>query len=243
MGEGGDFVATWQNDQESRIEVARFTAKGKPVGSPFPLDTEGETINGAMVVRYPGGFVVGWHEFIDQSGGRSGISFAAVARFDSAGRPVGKVERLEGYRIDALVGGRGGALAIFDSFDGHSAQRFEASGELKEGRFSFVGTPPCSDSDGPCDSVAAVARDARGRFVVIWEVTEHGTTSNLFAQLFTPGGKAHTERLPVNTAPSMGFESPAVALADNGDVMVAWARSDTLHPERTGLFLRRMRLE
>jgi hypothetical protein len=41
----------------------------------------------------------------------------------------------------------------------------------------------------------------------------------------------------------MGFESPAVALADNGTVMVAWTRSDTQHPERTGLFLRRMRLE
>src|SRR5258707_12074120 len=90
MGEGGAFVAAWQSGQDNRIEVARFSAKGKPVGSVFPMDAEGETNNGAMVVRYPGGFAVGWHEFFDQSGGRSGSSFAAVASFDSADRLVGK---------------------------------------------------------------------------------------------------------------------------------------------------------
>lgn len=246
MGEGGDFVAAWENGQDNRIEVARFSPKGTPVGSVFPMDAGGETNNGAMVVRYPGGFAVGWHEHFDQSGGRSGNSFAAVASFDSAGQPMGKVERLggnQGFGIDALVGGRGGALAIFASSDGHSAQRIEASGETKQGRFQIAGAPPCSDSDGPCESIAAVSMDTRGRFVVIWEVTEHATVSNLFAQLFTPGGKARTERIPVSTAPSMGFESPAVALADNGSVMVAWTRSDTQHPERTGLFLRRMWLE
>jgi len=154
MGEGGDFVATWQNSQDNRIEVARFSAKGKPLGTAFPMETEGET---------------------------------------------------------------------------------------KEKRFPIAGAPPCGD--GPCEAIAAVSMDTRGRFVVIWEVTEHGTVSNLFAQLFTPGGKPRTERIPVNATPSMGFETPAVALADNGDVMVAWTRSDTLHPERMGLFLRRMRLQ
>jgi hypothetical protein len=243
MGEDGDFIAVWQNGQDNRIEVARFSAKGKPVGSVFPMDAEGETNNGAMVVRYPGGFAVAWHEFFEQSGGRTGSSFAAVARFDSAGRLVEKVERMGGAGIDTLVGGRGGALAVFTNSDGHSAQRFEASGETKVERFPIAGTPPCSDGDGPCEAIAAVAMDPRGRFVVIWEVTEHGTISTLFAQLFTPGGKARTDRIPVSTAPSMGFESPAVALADNGTVMVAWTRSDTQRPERTGLFLRRMRLE
>ncbi|HSS52785.1 MAG TPA: hypothetical protein VLX28_27905 [Thermoanaerobaculia bacterium] len=245
MGEGGDFIAAWQNDQDNRIEVARFSAKGKPLGSPFPMDAEGETNNGAMVARYPSGFTVGWHEFFDQSGGRSGSSFAAVASFDLSGRPVGKIERLggsQGYGIDALVGSRSGALAVFASSDGHSAQRFEAAGEAKGVRFPIADQPQCTTSDGPCESVAAVDMDTRGRFVVIWEVAE-GATFNLFAQLFTPGGKARTERIAVNATPSTGFESPAVALADDGGVMVAWVRSDTQNPERTGLFLRRMRLQ
>jgi hypothetical protein len=85
--------------------------------------------------------------------------------------------------------------------------------------------------------------DTRGRFVVLWEVTEHGTLSNLFAQLFTPGGKPRTERIPVNATPSQSFESPAVALANDGTALVAWTRSDSQHPEQTGLYVRRLRVQ
>lgn len=246
MGEDGSFIAAWQNDRDNHIEVARFSATGKPLGSASSMETEGETNNGAMVARYPGGFTVGWHEFFDQPGGRSGSSFAAVASFDLSGRPVGKVERLggnQGFGIDALVGSRSGALAIFDSSDGHLAQHFGTSGDTKGARFPIAKQPQCGSSEGSCESAVAVDMDTRGRFVVIWEVTERGTLSNLFAQLFTPGGKARTERIPVNLAPSLGAEAPAVALADDGTVMVAWTRSDAQHSERTGLFLRRMRLD
>ena len=196
MAEGGAFLAAWQNAQENRIEIARFSAKGKPLGAAVPVEMEGETGEGDPAVHR-----------------------------------------------EVLVGGHAGFLAIFAGPDGHSAQRYSASGAVKGGRFPIADRSQCESGEGACESVAAAGMDSRGRFVVIWEITGNGTGSNLFAQLFTPGGKARTERIPVNATPSLSLESPAVALADDGNVLVAWTRTDTLHPERTGLFLRRMRLQ
>ncbi|HEX4963165.1 MAG TPA: hypothetical protein VF173_20205 [Thermoanaerobaculia bacterium] len=243
LGDDGGFVAVWQSEQAGRsgIEAARFSAKGKPVGQAIPMEAEGESNNGASVATYPGGFAVAWHESFERSGGRPDSSFAALARFDPAGRPVGKVERLDGLGLDALVGSRAGALAVFADLEGPSAQRLAASGEAKEGRFPLSRDFLCSEDR--CETAAAVAMDTRGRFVVIWEVTEHGTISSLFAQLFTPAGKPRTERIPVSSAPSQGSETPAVALANDGTVLVAWTRMDTVHPERSGLYLRRLRMQ
>jgi len=165
MGKGGDFVAVWEEGQgsQSSIEVARFSARGKPVGPVLPMDAEGA-----------------------------------------------------------------GALAVFKRPEG---LQLRLNSDL----------PPCNEDR--CEAVAAVAMDTRGRFVVLWEVTEHATLSNLFAQLFTPGGKPRTERIPVNATPSQSFESPAVALANDGTALVAWTRSDSQHPEQTGLFVRRLRVQ
>ncbi len=74
--------------------------------------------------------------------------------------------------------------------------------------------------------------DDGGRFAVIWEESENGAASNLFAQLFTPGGKAKTKRIPVTKRPPRPGESPAAAWPTTAGLMVVWSRSDALHPEK-----------
>ena len=249
MEESGAFVAVWldHRDAQSSFALARFSAKGKPLDAELPMKAERGVDDGTLVASYRGGFAVGRNEAFACSGGGD-ASTASVSRFDAMGGPVGKVYELgasrcgdDGFTLASLIGSRAGALAVFAGSEGYSVQRFAPTGQPAEDRFALTAKPVCLENR--CERAAAVAMDDRGRFAVIWEVTENGTVSNLFAQLFTPGGKARTERIPVNATPSMGFETPAVALADDGNILVAWTRSDTVHPERTGLFLRRMRLQ
>ena len=247
MEEGGAFVAVWldQRDSRSSLALARFSAKGKPLDSELPMKAERGMDDGTLVAGYGGGFAVG------RNSGGGNDSTASVSRFDSMGEPVGKVYELAGSRwgdgsdsgitLASLVGSRAGTLAVFEGPEGYSAQRFATSGEPSGDRIALTGKPACIENR--CERAAAVAMDDRGRFAVIWEVSENGKLSNLFAQLFTPAGKPRTECISVNATPSTSPESPAAALANNGDLLVAWTRSDTQNPERTGLFLRRMRLE
>jgi hypothetical protein len=251
MEDGGSFVAVWldhhERDAQSSFALARFSSKGEPLDAELQMKAEHGVDEGTLVASYRGGFAVGRNEASACAGG--GNDSASVSRFDSKGGPVGKVYELagrcgdgsdSGFTLASLVGSRAGALAVLAGPEGYSAQRFAPSGEPSGDRFALTRQPACVDNR--CERAAAVAMDDGGHFAVIWEVSENGT-SNLFAQLFAPGGKAKTERLAVNASPSQGSESPAAALADDDSVMVAWSRSDTLHPEKTGLFLRRMRLQ
>ncbi|MFY9826531.1 MAG: hypothetical protein WAM82_34535 [Thermoanaerobaculia bacterium] len=248
MEDGGAFVAVWldHRDSQSSFSLARFSAKGEPLDTELPMKADRGIDDGTLVASYRGGFAVGKNEDSGCSGGGSGST--SVSRFDSKGVPVGKIYELasarcgdDGFTLTSLVGSRAGTLAVFAGPEGYSVQRFATSGEPAGDRFVLTGKPACVETR--CERAAAVAMDDSGRFAVIWEVSENGTVSNLFAQLFTPAGKPRTERLPVNATPSMGLESPAAALANDGDLLVAWTRSDTLHPEQAGLFLRRMRLQ
>ncbi|HEV7508402.1 MAG TPA: hypothetical protein VGS07_26205 [Thermoanaerobaculia bacterium] len=248
MEEGGSFVAVWldHHDSQPSFALARFSAKGKPLDAELPMKAEHGIDDGTLVASSRGGFTVGRNEASACSGGND--SSASISRFDAKGGPVGKVYELassqcgdDGFTLASLVGSRAGTLAVFTGPGGFSAQRFAPSGEPAGGRFALTSQPACVENR--CERAAAVAMDDRGRFAVIWEVSENGTVSNLFAQLFTLAGKPRTERLPVNATPSMGLESPAAALANDGDLLVAWTRSDTQHSERMGLFLRRLRLE
>jgi hypothetical protein len=250
MEEGGSFVAVWldhrDRDAQSSFVLARFSSKGEPMDTELQMKAEHGVDEGTLVASYRGGFAVGRNEASACAGG--GNDSASVSRFDSKGGPVGKVYELagsrcgdDGFTLESLVGSRAGTLAVFAGPEGYSAQRFALSGEPTGDRIALTRQPVCVENH--CERAAAVTMDDSGRFAVIWEVSENGKVSNLFAQLFTLAGKPRTKRIPVNATPSMGSESPAAALADDGDLLVAWTRSDTLQPEKTGLFLRRLRLQ
>ncbi len=212
----GRFVVAWQGALEAGrtgIFGQRFGAGGVKLGSELLLarSEEGSLRSPRLALGGGGDFIAAWEN--DQGSGSS----RETARFSAKGKPVGPVLPMDAEGA--------GALAVFKRPEG---LQLRLNSDL----------PPCDEDR--CEAVAAVAMDARGRFVVIWEVTERGTLSNLFAQLFTPAGKPRTERIPVNATPSLGFEFPAVALANDGTVLVAWKRSDAQHPE---LYVRRLRLQ
>jgi hypothetical protein len=243
----GDFVAAWAviQDEGTEIRAARFSGAGSPLGPEMKMKTVGQENVGVYVAAFPAGFAVGWGEFSECSGGRQAGFVSAVARFDPEGRRLGRIYRVGTSRcsspdaaaIRALVGSRAGVLALFAS-SRDIVQRFAPSGEPVGGLIRLP-SPPCNESQ--CASIGAVSMDDFGRFAVIWEV-DAGGSSTLAAQLFNPRGKPLTGLVPVSGTPSVGIQTPAAALADDGTLAVVWRRENSLHPENDGLFLRLLRL-
>jgi hypothetical protein len=243
----GDFVAAWAeiHDDGADVKAARFSPTGAPLGPEMEMKTAGEENVGVYVAAFPAGFAVGWGEFSECPGGQPAGFVSVVARFDAEGQLLGRPYRVGTSRcsspdaaaIRALVGSRAGVLALFASSQ-DIVQRFAPSGE-PVGGLIHLPSPPCDESQ--CASIAAFTMDDFGRFAVIWE--QSGSAGfNLAAQLFNPRGKPLTGLVRVNGAPSLGFQIPAAALADDGTLAVVWRRENSLHPENDGLFLRLLRL-
>ena len=243
----GDFVAAWAviEDDGAEIKAARFSPTGAPLGPEMEMKTQGEDNIGPQVAAFPGGFAVGWSEFFECSGGRPPGFVGAVARFDAEGRRLGRDYRVgtakcsspDAASLHTLVGSRAGLLAVFVS-SRYLVQRFDPAGQ-PVGGFLHLPSPPCVEDR--CPSLGAVAMDDFGRFAMVWEL-DNGGSSSLAAQLFNPRGKPLTGLVPVNGAPSFGFQTPAAALADDGTLAVVWRREDSLHPQNAGLFLRLLQL-
>jgi hypothetical protein len=145
----------------------------------------------------------------------------------------------EGSRVTALAGSQAGALAILASSSGYSVQRFAPSGEPVGGQFSLSARPFCSGDR--CDFISTAAMDDRGRFAVVWEVATGGFYS-LYFQVFTPRGRPLTPRILVHPRPTHDPVSPAIALANDGTVAVAWNREKAGFLDESALVVRRFQL-
>jgi len=72
--------------------------------------------------------------------------------------------------------------------------------------------------------VPAVARNASGGFVVVWESNHSASDFNIIAQRYTATGVKVGSELLVNSAFTAGVQTEAaVAMADNGDFVVVWS--------------------
>jgi hypothetical protein len=87
-----------------------------------------------------------------------------------------------------------------------------------------------------CERVVAVASDARGRFVFVWERSSPAG-HELFGELYGREGQLRVERFPVSAAPASGEQHPTAALTSDGTLLVAWTRAGE------GVVLRSFRLE
>ncbi len=200
---------------------------------------------GDQVASFPGGFAVGWTQFYECSPGRYGY-IGSVARFDLEGRRSGKVYSVGTSRCGspdvssllALAGSRAGALAAFSESQRIAVQRFAPSGEPVGGSFSL---PARACTQDLCTVLGAFAMDNSGRFAVIWQRIEPGSSS-LAAQLFNPRGKPLTGLVPVSDEPSSDLAPPAAALADDGTLAVVWRVVGAADPQHDGLVLKRLRL-
>jgi hypothetical protein len=170
-----------------------------PLGSEFLVNSQASgsqetTTNGAVGADSGGNLVVAF----DGAGPGSSQSVFAQ-RLDSSGRLVG-AEFLADTSIHETHNSHsksyGGSRwrSYFDSWNNQGNQR---------------------------DASVAVAPD--GRFVIAWSSSGSPHANGIFFQRFSASGVAAGPRMEVGSNTWCGPDRPALAIADNGDFVVAWS--------------------
>ncbi|HEX2973839.1 MAG TPA: SdrD B-like domain-containing protein [Tepidisphaeraceae bacterium] len=103
------------------------------------------------------------------------------------------------------------------------AQRCDAAGQPQGGEFR-VNTTTLGDQTMP-----AVAMDAAGNFVIVWQSVVSDGDLDIFAQRYDAAGLPLGGESRVNTTLAGRQESPAIAMNASGNFVVTWSG-----PDRTG---------
>src|SRR5262249_46926165 len=102
------------------------------------------------------------------------------------------------------------------SYVGVYARRYNSAGVAQGGEFR-VNTYTTGAQEFP-----AVAMDAAGDFVVVWDSPQDGSDTGIYAQRFNAAGVAQGGEFRVNTYTTNFQKDPTAAMDQEGDFVVAW---------------------
>ncbi len=244
----GNFVVAWESYSGSADQVAlqRFDASGSPLGSELILPS-GPCVDrrSASACRdMSGNAVVVWNEgLID--GDRRGVF---GLRFDSAGASIGSPFQVNSYTAtdqevpDVACTDSGDFVVVWQSGLNYGAsqdgdgrgifgQRFTSAAVLSGTEFQ-VNTYTINNQQ-----YAAVAVDASGAFVVVWQsdLAQDGQYDGIFGQRFDSSGAPTGTEFQVNTYTYGPQQSPDVAATATGEFVVVW-HGDYEDGDSTGVF-------
>jgi len=228
----GNFIVVWDSfdsyGNQYEIKGRMFDSSGAPKGAEFSVNsftTDFQRAPSVAVDPNTGDFVVVWQSF-----GQDGYYYGVFGqRFDSTGSKVGGEFQVsqtaygnEEYpRIAAR--GNGEFVVVWESeyLDGDDfgiAARFvDSSGADPAGEFA-VNTYTTYAQRFP-----AVSGDNDGKFVVVWQSqNQDGGATGVFGQRFDSTGAFSGNEFRANTNTLQEQQFPVVAMAQNGDFVVAW---------------------
>jgi hypothetical protein len=239
----GNFVAVWlgQDDNIGGIIGRRYDATGAPIGGEFQINTY--TTNSQMIpdvaMDPQGRFVVVWESYA-QDGSLAGIF---GQRFDTGGARLGGEFQVNTYttsfQYDAGVAmGPGGSFVVVWASYGQDGdalgvfgRRYDAAGAPQGSEFR-VNTFTTGDQFTP-----AVAMDAQGRFVVVWNGEDtDGSFDGTFGQRYDADGTPLGAEFQVNTYTTQDQNAPAVAADARGHFVVVWQGSGHQDGSFSGIF-------
>lgn len=198
MNASGDYVVAWQgtrDDSSSGIHVRRYAADGTPQGDEFGVNSTTAPGDPSVAMDANGNFVVAWAGADDQR----------------------EVEPHSPNPISCLGGYCYPFPAHVRSFFSVYAQRFAADGTHQGGEF-IVNSTTIDDQLDP-----AVAMDAGGAFVVVWQsFGQDGSDWGIYARRYAADGTAQDGEFPINTTTAGPQGSPAVAMDAMGGSVVVW---------------------
>jgi hypothetical protein len=230
LGEEGAVSAT--------VRLARFQADGRRIGSIVRLAGGERSLE--EQTRIAGGVAVGDEFVLAGSTAFSGCESegspdvrAAVARVPWTGSGAPAVTSFADGRdcdggpvLAGLLSSRFGPLAVLSGHN-YNLQRFDAASGTPVGArrvFAELENPACEG--GLCRSLAAIAGDGRGRFVLAWEIRDQDGTYTLAVQLRGRDGGEQSDFIVVNDEASLRPTRPALTLTDNGTVRVVWEHAE-----------------
>ncbi|MCP3982192.1 MAG: hypothetical protein GY716_23030 [bacterium] len=239
----GDFVVVWRSwDQDGSsygIFGQRYSSDGTPVGGEFQVNssTSSAQRDPAVAVAPTGAFVAAWTS-LDQDGSGSGV-FAQ--RFGGDGLPVGPEFQVNSFaagdqqRPSVDVESDGDFVIVWDSLDqdgssyGVFGQRYTSAGTPVGGEFQ-VNAHTAGGQQRP-----AVAIDADGDFVVVWDsLDQDGSDYGVFGRVYPASGGPPGPELQINSHAPGRQIMPSVASHANGDFVVVWTSRGVVAPDQDG---------
>ncbi len=215
--------------------ASRLRAQVSPNGPEFQINSYTTSSQYApdVAADAAGNFVVVWTS-LGSTGTDSWYSSIQGQRFRSDGAPLGGQFQVNTYTTQAqrqpavAADAQGNFVVVWRSYgavadaSGSSVQgqRFAASGTPLGGQFQ-VNSYTTSYQDYP-----AIAADAQGNFVVVWEsgAADNGDSSGVSvqAQRYAASGAAQGGQFLVNTYTTGHQRNPEVAADGLGNFLIAW---------------------
>lgn len=233
---GGNYVVVWEsstsagNDASARsIQARRYRADGAPVAAQFQVNTQtlGEQIAPAVAMAPDGRFVVAW---ASDEGGGGPVDFDIRARLYAAnGTPAGTDFLVNTFDVgdqrnpDLAWAGNLGFAVVWES-DDDTGPNFEWNiiAQVYNGSGAPQGEETLVDSLAGGQFDPAIAGNGAGQFVVAWEsFASDGSdtiTTSIQAKFLGPAIEVQVNDHP----PVAPDDNPAIALGEDGAVLVAW---------------------
>ncbi|MEH1885096.1 beta strand repeat-containing protein [Nostoc sp.] len=226
----GDFVVSWQSQDGSGtgIYAQRYNSSGVAQGNEFRVNTyiNDNQVNPTVAMDAAGDFVVSWQSYY-QDNSYYGIY---AQRYNSSGAVQGNEFKVNTYTTKdqrnstVAMDAAGNFVISWTSFgqDGSSsgiyAQRYDSSGVAQGNEFK-VNTYTTSSQDNPTVAINA----NNGDFIISWTSDgQDGSSDGVYAQRYNSAGVAQGNEFKVNTYTDSFQNSPTVALAANGEYVIAW---------------------
>jgi len=250
---GGPYSGPGPDGDDRGVFGQRFDSAGAPIAGEFQVNTfsPGQQRYPAASMTPLGDFVVVWesgaYSVPGPDGSQQGI---AGRRFNATGAPLGGEFQVNTYtaaqqtRPAVAHDGAGNFVVVWESGSyygagpdgsekGIFAQRYDSSG-ARVGAELQVNTYTSGEQRRP-----AVAADAAGNFVVVWQSgtyysTQDGDYSGVFGQRFASGGTRIGTEFRVNTYTPGYQEEPRVAADAAGGFVVVWRSSPSFGAGQDG---------
>ena len=201
-----------------------------PLGPEFHVNTytAGDQFLPGVAADGAGGFVVTWSS-MDQDGSAAGVF---GQRHDASGAPVGPEFQINAYTTSHQRGTRvaaaptGAFVVVWTSAEGDGSDR-----AIFGRRFDSAGVPGpefrVNSYTTGLQNGAAVAMDATGNAVVVWESAgQDGDDYGVYAQRYDTSGNPQGGEFRVNSTTVGPQFVAAVAMDPDGDFVVAWTSND-----------------
>lgn len=245
MAGDGSFVVVWPNDGPggtdpySSIMGQRFASNGTPAGGEFLVNTytTGYQSDPAVAMAADGRFVVVWGSRGSAGTDNDPTGYSVQAqRYAADGTPEGTEFQVNvftpdfQYRPDVaaspggdfvVVWASNGSYGTDSSFFSVQARSFKADGTPRTGELQ-VNTYTIGAQRSP-----AVAMSHSRDFLVVWQSDGSAgpdvDSGGILGQWISADGSFQGGEFQVNTYTTQLQISPAVAVAPNGDFLVAWS--------------------
>lgn len=237
IGSLGNFVITWQSDNQDGDEFGVFArlynSSASPLGTDFRVNTTttGDQADPAVAMDADGDFVITWVS--DQQGTADDIY---GQRYNSSGQPIGTEFRVnlgtlgDQNNPDVATDGIGNFVVVYESDQQYAntagqdndgtgifGQRFDRNGAIVGTEFR-INTQTDNDQTDP-----TVAMNSQGEFVVVWvSEGQNNGGRGIFGQRYNNAGGTIGAEFQVNTQTNGSQLNPSVAIDDTGGFVVAW---------------------